>query len=159
MLDRATSNSRHSAETLWVTALTAVLLFVGFKPHRFAESASVRDGAQPQASEHRFERGRGRLAEKPSDIPAQGWKDILWRVYENIGTDRVIALAAGVTFYSILALFPAIAALVALYGLFADPNTIAAHVDSLSGVLPGGAQEILGNEMKRIAAQGNNTLG
>src|SRR5436305_4800325 len=159
MLDRATSNSRHSAETLWVTALTAVLLFVGFKPHRFTDSGYVRDGAQAQASEHRFERGRGRLAEKPSDIPARGWKDILWRVYENIGKDRVVALAAGVTFYSILALFPAIAALVALYGLFADPNTIAGHVDSLSGILPEGAVQIVGDEMKRIAAQGNNKLG
>jgi len=57
---------------------------------------------------------RGRLADTPSDIPAAGWKDILWRVYENIGKDRVVALAAGVTFYSILALFPAIAALVAI---------------------------------------------
>src|SRR5215212_127482 len=103
--------------------------------------------------------GRGRLADTPSDIPAAGWKDILWRVYENIGKDRVVALAAGVTFYTILALFPAIAALVSLYGLFADPNTIAGHVDSLSGILPEGAMQIVGDEMKRIAAQGNNKLG
>jgi membrane protein len=102
---------------------------------------------------------RGRLADKPSDIPAPGWKDILWRVYQNIGSDRVVALAAGATFYSILAVFPAIAALVALYGLFADPNTIAAHLDSLSGMLPEGALNVLGDEMKRIAAQGNDTLG
>ena len=54
-----------------------------------------------------------------------------------------MALAAGVTFYLILALFPAIAALVALYGLFADPTTIAAHLDSLSGILPEGALSLL----------------
>jgi len=99
------------------------------------------------------------LASTPSEIPARGWKDILLRVYENIGKDRVIAIAAGVTFYSILALFPAIAALVALYGLFADPATIAKDVNALSGVLPGGALQVIGDEINRVAAQGNNQLG
>src|SRR5437868_14899941 len=110
----------------------------------------VRDRAEP---------GRGRSASTPSEVPVRGWKDILLRIWKNIGKDRVVVLAAGVTFYSILALFPAIAALVALYGLFADPNTIAGHVDSLSGILPEGAVQIVGDEMKRIAAQGNNKLG
>jgi membrane protein len=136
-------------------------MFVGFKPHRFAGAADARASGSnhPRVPQHGHDPGRGRLAETPSDIPALGWKDILWRVYQNIGSDRVVALAAGVTFYSILALFPAIAALVAVYGLFADPNTIAAHFDSLSGMLPEGAVHVLGDEMKRIAAQGNNTLG
>src|SRR5437763_10930408 len=49
----------------------------------------------------------------PSEISARGWKDILIRVYRNISEHRVVALAAGVTFYSLLAIFPAIAALVA----------------------------------------------
>ena len=49
------------------------------------------------------------------EVPARGWKDILLRVWKNIGKDRVVVVAAGVTFYSVLALFPAIAALVALY--------------------------------------------
>ena len=64
--------------------------------------------------------GRGRSAEKPSDIPARGWKDILWRVYAGISDDRILANAAAVTFYALLALFPAIAALVSIYGLFAN---------------------------------------
>src|ERR1051325_9859026 len=50
--------------------------------------------------------GRGRSAEKPSDIPARGWKDILWRVYAGISDDRILANAAAVTFYALLALFP-----------------------------------------------------
>ena len=57
---------------------------------------------------------RGRLAEKPSEIPAKGWKDILWRVYEGVQNDRILLVAAGVTFYALLALFPATAALVSL---------------------------------------------
>ncbi len=111
------------------------------------------------AAEQRNDRDAAgdRLAEKVS--AARGWKDILSRVYQDIGSDRVVALSAGVTFYSILSLFPAIAALVALYGLFADPGTIAGHLDSLSGILPGGALQVVGDEMKRIAAQGRSTLG
>jgi membrane protein len=155
----ASKTSNHSVEALWVTALAAVLMFVGFKPHRFAGAADDSRSGSPRVTQHAYDPSRGELADKPSAIPAPGWKEILWRVYQNIGSDRVVALAAGVTFYSILALFPAIAALVAMYGLFADPTTIAAHFDSLSGMLPEGALDVLGEEMKRIAAQGNNTLG
>jgi membrane protein len=68
-------------------------------------------------------------------------------------------VAAGVTFYSLPAIFPAIAALVALYGLFADPSQIAKHVDTLSGVLPGGALEIARNQLNMVASQGASKLG
>jgi membrane protein len=88
-------------------------------------------GAQPRGS-IADQRGRGRSATAPSEVPARGWKDILLRIWKNIGKDRVIVVAAGVTFYSILAVFPAIAALVALYGLFADPATITSHLDSIA---------------------------
>jgi len=60
---------------------------------------------------------RGRRAEWPSEIPAAGWKDIGWRVFREMGEDRVMLIAAGVTFYLLLALFPALAAFVSLYGL------------------------------------------
>jgi membrane protein len=103
--------------------------------------------------------GRGRQADKPTDIPAQGWKDILWRVYEQIGKDRVVSVAAGVTFYALLAIFPAIAALVSIYGLFADPGTIQEHLNALAGLLPGGALEIVGEQVKRITSKGGGALG
>ena len=105
------------------------------------------------------ERGRGREAETPKEIPSQGWKDILWRTYEEFGRDRVMSVAAGVTYYALLAIFPAIAALVSIYGLFADPVTIQEHLDLLSGVLPGGALDIIGEQVKRIASQGGGKLG
>lgn len=102
---------------------------------------------------------RGRDADTPADFPAQGWKDIAWRVYGGVQEDRVLLVAAGVTFYGLLALFPAIAALVSLYGLFADAATINGHFQLLSGFLPGGALEIVGDQVKRIAAQSQGTLG
>jgi membrane protein len=105
------------------------------------------------------EGGRGRSADKPTEIPAKGWKDIAWRVYEGIQNDRVLLVAAGVTFYALLALFPATAALVSLYGLFADTSTVMDHLRMASGFLPDGALEVVGDQVKRIAAQGQASLG
>ncbi len=120
-------------------------------------ASSKNDQNAPAAA--RNEHGRGRRADSPSDIPLTGWKDIFLRIYQNVGKDRVIAIAAGVTFYSILAIFPAIAALVAIYGLFADPSTISANLDNLSGFLPSGALDVIRDQMNRIASHGKNTLG
>jgi len=102
---------------------------------------------------------RGRGATAPSEIPARAWKDILVRAYTNVSRHRVMALAAGVTYYSILAIFPAIAALVAIYGLFSDPSAIARHLDQLGGFLPGGAIDIARDQLTRVSAKGAQTLG
>jgi len=102
---------------------------------------------------------RGRDARDPSEIPAKGWKDILLRVYGNISDHRVLALAAGMTFYSLLAIFPALAALVAVYGLFADPGAIAAHLNEVSGFIPSGALDVARDQLTRVASKGEATLG
>ena len=124
------------------------------------------DGRELSGSERRrlnnrarTDGGRGRSAEKPSDIPARGWKDILWRVYAGISDDRILANAAAVTFYALLALFPAIAALVSIYGLFADPASIEQQLDSVSSVLPSGAIDVIRDQLNRLAAQPRGTLG
>jgi membrane protein len=70
-----------------------------------------------------------------------------------------MAIAAGVTFYVLLAIFPAVAALVSIYGFFADPQTIAEHLNEVSAFLPGGAVEVIGEQINRVAAQGEATLG
>src|SRR5689334_20892849 len=90
--------------------------------------------------------GRGRKATEPTDIPPRGWKDIVLRIYANLGRDRVVALAAGVTYFSLLAIFPAIGALVSLYGLFADVGTINHNLDLVAGILPSGALQVIGDE-------------
>jgi membrane protein len=86
-------------------------------------------------------------------------RDVLSHVWQNIGRHRVLAIAAGVTFYALLAIFPAIAAAVTLYGLFADMGTIAKQLDALAGVLPGGAIEVIGDEVTRIAGGPPASLG
>ena len=137
--------------SLWAIGLSAVLVAAGVG-HRPVE---------PRSRQAAFvERGdrRGRSAEGPSQIPAVGWKDVLLRVYNGISEDRILANAAGVTYYALLALFPGIAALVSIYGPFADPNTIVSHVDTVRGFAPGGTIDVVRQELTRVSAQGSATL-
>lgn len=141
---------------LWALALTVALLAAGFRLRRLATAAI---GSENKPGRPVSGQDRGRLAGSPSGIPARGWKDILLRIWQNISEHRVVALAAGITFYSLLAIFPAIAALVAIYGLFADPTMIGSHLRTLSDVLPGGAIEIVQDQLTRVASQRGGTLG
>lgn len=102
---------------------------------------------------------RGSDATTPSEIPPKGWKDIVLRVYRGIGDDRILANAAAVTFYALLALFPGIAALVSIYALFADPQSMGQHLDAVSAVLPGGAIDVIRDQLSRLTAQPRSALG
>jgi membrane protein len=104
------------------------------------------------------EPGRGRRALAPWQIPFAGWKDILWRTYAGVGEDRLLAIAAGVVFYSLLALFPAITAGVSIYALFANAGTIAGHISDLALLLPGGALDIVSEQVHRIVERGAEEL-
>jgi membrane protein len=124
------------------------------------DKASETPSIVPREGPHADEaEARGRQATTPSEIPPQGWKDILLRVFANISKHRVLALAAGMTYYSILAIFPAIAALVAVYGLFSDPTTIMRHLDQMGGFLPGGAIDVAREQLTRVSSKGSQTLG
>ena len=83
------------------------------------------------------ESGRGREANTPEQIPPRGWRDIFWRVFWSISGDRILSTSGGVAFFALLAVFPGIAAIVSLYGLFADASTIGKHLSLLSGSCPG----------------------
>jgi membrane protein len=145
---------------LWVTALSVVLIALGFGPsRRSGPSHLYRTPEGRERGAVAVQSGRGRFASTPSEIPVRGWKDVLLRVNENIGKDRIVVVAAGVTFYVVLALFPAIAALIALYGLFADPITIASQLDSIADLMPGGAIEVVRDEITRVASEKNAKLG
>ena len=104
-------------------------------------------------------RKRGRKAETPGEIPAKGWKDIAWRLYKEVSDDRVMLIAAGVTFYLLLALAPLLGALVSVYGLFLDPADIATQAGALAGIVPGGGVDILTGQLERLASADQGTLG
>ncbi|HVX75536.1 MAG TPA: YihY/virulence factor BrkB family protein [Bradyrhizobium sp.] len=150
----------------WSVAAALGLLAVAFLLDRLAPAeneatASERETDLGAASANlpAEDGNRGRLATSPSEIPTRGWKDILLRVYANVGEHRILALAAGMTYYSILAIFPALAALVAIYGLFSDPASIAKHLDEATGFLPGGAIDVAREQLTRVASKGGQALG
>ncbi len=90
---------------------------------------------------------------------SEKWKQVAFGTYERINQDRILATAAGVVFYGLLAIFPMITALVSSYGLFADPATIAANLQSLALMLPEGSFAIVQDEIGRVLAERNGTLG
>jgi membrane protein len=176
------SDPPETASTLWILMLGTALVALAVAPIRRAgtsapvvplrplENGRKRPATKEESGARSIEgraahltiatqSERGRHANTPSDIPAPGWKDIAVRVYLEFNKDRVLAVAAGVTFYTLLALFPGIAALVTLYGLFADTSAINDHLAQLHMVMPAGAVEIIGDQVKRIAAKPSGTLG
>ena len=87
-----------------------------------------------------------------------GARSLLLGVLRKISEQHLWTLAAGVTFYIILAIFPAVAALVSVYGFFSDPGTIARQLNALSNILPAAAVEVIGDEIIQLVAQGNSVL-
>ncbi|HEX6266047.1 MAG TPA: YihY/virulence factor BrkB family protein, partial [Burkholderiales bacterium] len=110
-------------------------------------------------SPDRLGQARGREARTPQDIPARGWKDILWRVKDQIKQDRLSIIAAGVAFYGLLAVFPGLIALVAIYGLAFDPQQVEQQVGALSGVLPPQAAQILLGQLHDLTTTDSTALG
>jgi membrane protein len=117
------------------------------------------DRAMPPVEFDQAEPRRGRAAHKPTHIPLLGWRDIVWRTWREIGVDRLPAVAGGVTFYTLLALFPAIGAFVSLYGLFADVRTVEGQLHEMAGIFPASVVQIVGEQMLRLANQGQTKLG
>lgn len=105
------------------------------------------------------EHGRGRDAANPLEIPGKGWKDICWRVYKCVEEERLGLIAAGVTFYVILGLFPALTALVSVYGLVTDPRSIAEQVTALYGVLPDDVIALIRDQLNSLTNAPRGQLG
>jgi membrane protein len=125
---------------------------------------------EPGASRHKIgaaaefeaeEPGRGRTAESPWNIPWRGWRDIVWRTSREIGQDRLTVAAASVTYYTLLAIFPALGVFVALYGLFADVGEVQKQLAQLAAVFPPRVLDLIGDQMLRLAQArtGGLTMG
>ncbi|HEV3497460.1 MAG TPA: YihY/virulence factor BrkB family protein, partial [Actinomycetes bacterium] len=100
----------------------------------------------------------GRDAERPSEIPPRGWFAILRRVMAEVKEDNVALLAAGVAFYAMLAIFPAIIAVVTVYGMVADPNQVESQVGEFAQSLPSGADQLLTEQLKNVTSAGRQSL-
>jgi membrane protein len=113
------------------------------------------DKSQPENDPNRKPSPR-----KPHRVSKPGWKAIFVNTKESIAKDHLSIVAAGVAFYAMLAVVPALVAAISIYGLVADPNDIQEHFAAMEGVMPEEASGLLQEQMSEIAAeQGTAGLG
>jgi membrane protein len=117
-------------------------------PGSGAEGSAARRNRRQQAA---APAERGRQADRPSQIPTSGWRDILLRTWRELGDDHVSLIAAAVAFYGLLALFPAIGALISIWALAFDPLQIEQQIGTLSGLLPPDAAAIVKEQAHKVA--------
>lgn len=120
---------------------------------------AIKEGRSAREAPRRLAPGGGVRASRPSEIPARGWWSILKRTILQANEDRLMTEAAGITFYALLSIFPALTALVSIYGLFADPLTVSQHLSMLSGLIPEGGMRILNEQLTRLTSGGATSLG
>lgn len=97
--------------------------------------------------------------DKPSEISASGWKKIALRVKDEIGENNVSIVSAGVAFFAFLAVFPAIGALVSIYGIAMNPESIQQQLDTISTVMPDQALEIIQKQLEALVSTSGSALG
>lgn len=90
-------------------------------------------------------------ARSPGEVSSRGWKQILFRVKDEIAADHISVVAAGVAFYGLLSVFPAIAALISIAGLVFDPAQIASQLQTVVAMLPEDAASILQDQVDKVA--------
>jgi membrane protein len=141
-----------------ILVLTAQRYFLACtQPRRQPADSAIATGRQTALTPS--PRGNQAIVASPLQIQRAGWNDILWRSYARTNEDRLLATAGGVVFFGLLAVFPAITALVSSYGLFANPSTISANLQTLALMLPEGSFQIVQDQIARVLDKGGTTLG
>jgi membrane protein len=129
-------------------------------PRRAGTAEGEGDAAEKTAPPADPEAARaGVHAESPHEIPPKGWWEVAKRAGRSFSEDRIMAEAASVTFYGLLALFPAIASLISIYGLFTDPTHLTDQLSGLNGVVPGGGMDIIKSQVTALTSSGHKALG
>jgi membrane protein len=150
-------------DNLRLMAATAILVLTA--QHFFQPAAKAGSSGKliAQPASHARERAQEPAARAGminwAAIPWAAWKHILWRIYERTNDDRLLATAAGVVFFGLLAIFPAVTALVSSYGLFADPRTVGDNLQTLAVMLPEGSFQIVQDQIARVLDKGSAALG
>jgi membrane protein len=97
-------------------------------------------------------------AERPTQIPLRGWKQVVKRAWAENKADNMPIIAGGVAFFGFLAVFPALIATLSIYGLVASPDEVAGQIESLSAQLPESAQQILTEQLTSITSNTGGAL-
>jgi membrane protein len=156
--------SGHADNLLLIAATTLLILtaqryFGALQPEPLPQPADAALAEHGHGQPALQKPARGRPAAGPLQISWNGWKDVLRRTYVRTGDDRLLATAAGVVFFGLLAVFPAITALVSSYGLFAKPSTITDNLQTLALMLPADSFQIVRDQIARVLDKGNASLG
>ncbi len=101
---------------------------------------------------------RTQRAVKPSASGRRPWLELLLRTRREAQRDHLAMVAAGVAFYAFLSVFPALAALVSVYGLVSDPQQVEQQINAFGSVMPAGVREVLGEQLRRIAGGSTGAL-
>jgi membrane protein len=127
---------------------------------RKAPPGAVRAPDEPHALQlqRAAELGRGRKADTPVRIPLRGWMDIAWRTIAQVSADRLLLISGGVVFYKLLAIVPAITALVSMYGLFMPASSISRQLSFIGDVMPSSAYQLISDQVVRIAGNSDGKL-
>ncbi len=109
---------------------------------------------------HSHSDSRGRNASKPSDLPAKGWKDVLFRIKDAISEDLVSTNAAAMAYYIFLAIVPALTSLVLIYAWIADPAEIQEHFSKINQIIPAEISNIINEQLVDLSSKNpGNSLG
>jgi membrane protein len=136
----------------WAGLAAVTALWARDRRSRPRGGLSQEETAPPEHFEAE-EPGRGRLARAPAHIPMTGWRDIVWRTWLEVNADKLPSVAAGVTFYTLLAIFPAVGAFVSLYGLFADVGAVREQLNDLALFVPRDVLKLVGDQMMQLATR------
>jgi membrane protein len=100
------------------------------------------------------------MAEAPIVIETlRSSADILRQTWKDIGKKDLSLVAAGVTYYLLVALFPALAALISVYGLIENPMGMTKDVQSLSGLLPPSIVRLANAALRELISASSGSLG
>lgn len=105
-----------------------------------------------------FDTERARFS-KPTKIPFSGWKKIFFIIKNKIDENDLGIVSAGVAFYAFLAIFPAVMALVSIYGLAVSPAQIENQLTQLGSMIPDEAFSIVQERLEAFISTSGNTLG
>ena len=100
----------------------------------------------------------GEEAETPAQIPPGGWWQVVRRAMKEASADNVPMLAGGVAYFAFLAMFPALIAAVSIYGLVAEPETVAAQLRDTAAVLPESAQPLIADQLNAVVSTSGGAL-
>ena len=148
---------REKAAALGSRLAARVAEFANGAKLRLDSALEVEEPAAPEPPP-KPEPGRIHITEKPQLLGLQGWWEVALKIWEELGRDRLFLVAAGVAFFTLLAIFPALSALVAIWSLFGDPKWVADSIGEIAFVLPPGSADIVRSQAELVASGGRRDL-